>query len=612
MQTWYYAWRLIRYRPWEFGISFFCWLLYLNLPLLSGLLMLVLFNTLTGAGEAGWNAWTVVALLVGIEFGRAISYIATLLIFNSFWLIIQAIMRKNLLAWQVQGPGFRNLPASPGDIVSRFRDDTEELVVFLDSWIDVTGQIIFAAVSLVILLRINTLLTLLVFLPLGAVVFLLHLLGERIENYRRATREATGQVTGFIGEIFGTLLAIRVAGAEDHVLHHFRRLNDARRRAAVRDQVFSDLVDNFNLNFTNLGTGLILLLSAQAIRSGTFTIGDFALFVSYLSWVTGFPRWIGRLITRQKQASVSVKRLTELLAGTSGDQLVAHGSLYLRGSFPSVDQPEQESDNDLQTLEIMDVTAHYPESQHGIEGVTLCIKRGTCVVVTGSVGSGKTTLFKVLLGLLPKETGEIRWNGQVVSDPATFFVPPRCAYTPQTPILFSETLKENILLGLTEKEVPLREAISLSVLEQDIPTLENGLDTLLGPKGVKLSGGQIQRTAAARMFVRGKELLIIDDLSSSLDVETERTMWERIFSLTTLTCLVASHRPAVLRRADQIIVLKDGKVVGQGKLDELLMTCAEMQRLWAQEKNGAKGTEEEVPAPPQVERRSVLEKEIQH
>jgi len=480
---------MIRFRPryWlpNLGSMLFLMLMFQVPPLVTR----QYFNLVTGDEPVRLGLWGIIALLFASELGRVLGIFGLISTNVPFFVHSMTLLRKNLLRNILKRPGASALPDSPGEAISRFRGDVFEIPLFA-LWInDMLGNVLFGIIALAIMLSISPVITLLAIFPFIIVGIVANAATDRIEKSRRASRKATGIVTGFIGEVFGSVQAIKVATAEDGVIARFKSLNDERRRLSLKDRLFNEILHSIFRNAVNLGTGVILILAAQSIGQGEFTVGDFALFVFYLEFISDLTAFSGLLIARYRQIGVSVERMGRLMEGASPHALVEFSSIYLDGDYPEIVYPEKTEKDYLQCLDATNLTYHYPDSDHGINGIDLRLDRGTFVVITGRVGSGKTTLLRTLLGLLPMDEGEIRWNGARVQDPGAFFVPPRSAYTAQVPRLFSNSLRDNILMGLRRDDEAVLHAIYQAVMETDLEDLEDGLETLVGPKGVKLSGG---------------------------------------------------------------------------------------------------------------------------
>lgn len=570
MNTIQFVWQVVRIRKWVFFINLIIFVLFTALSLLSGYVIYALFESLSG--PSSYSTGLLIAMIAVLAASRIITNVFSLLT----WAIIQFsylyLLRKNMLEHVLRGKGTRQ--NGTGDTMNRMRDDAFAIIHYLEYWIDGSAALIYTAASLVILFRIDPWVTTLIFIPLCAVLVVAKQLNHRIEKYYRLSRDSDGKVVNFLEDVLGGARAIKLASAVPSVLSRFEELNKVRQVNGVKNATFISILGSINDNIANLAIGGILLAAAGAMRAGDFSVGEFALFVTYLTQVAQCITKLGWFAAKHKTVQISIERMRQVI----GDQ-PAEALLQTHEPLGAGQQPRAEP---LDTLEVRGLSYSYPESKQGIHDINFTVRKGECIVITGKVGAGKTTLIHALLGELPHQEGELLWNGQPVAEPSDFFQPPVAAFTPQLPRLFSSTIRSNIVLGLQKSDAQVQEALHMAVMEEDVDRMDAGLQTLAGPRGIKLSGGQVQRTAAARMLIREVDLYIMDDISSALDRETEMLLLERLLQKRGKTLIIVSNRPAALEKASRIIVMDEGRIAAQDTLEQLLQSNRYVQDLYEQ------------------------------
>jgi ATP-binding cassette subfamily B protein len=575
-------WELIKRQPLRYAAAQVLWISIWSMQILVGLIIAWYFDVLTAGITTSQLGW-IIAALFGYAAGRSVFIFLGMRNQASLLFRAGALMRRNLLGRIYELPGAAALDESPGEVVSRMRDDVEHVVEPFDFTVDVAGAGIAGIISFIILWNIDPVITVVVLVPMLVVAVVANRTGGIVRRYRMNARAATEDITGFLGETFAATQSVKVAGAEQHMLSRFAALNDVRRSMMVKDRTLTAVLEATFRNTVNISTGLILLLAAGrlgATGSAGISIGQFALFVYLVTQITETAFFYGMYVARVKQATVSIERLTNTMAGEPWERLVSDSPLYLAHDdmtlIESLPTPAP-----FQSLSASGLSYRYPGTDVGIDDVDLDIHEGEFVVVTGRIGAGKTTLLRTVLGLLPADSGIVVWNGETVDDPSAVLIPPLVAYTPQVPRLFSMSLRNNLDLGSGLTSDDLADSIHIATMTHDVEAMDEGLETMIGPRGVRLSGGQVQRSASARMFARRPQLLVLDDVSSALDVETEQTLWSRLFeSRSEVAALVVSHRRAALAMADKVVVMDAGRIVAVGTADELESSSKEFRAIW--------------------------------
>jgi ATP-binding cassette subfamily B protein len=579
--------RLLVYRPWIFIISLLCNILIFSHSAAVAYFVREILNTVEAGVRSGTSALLGVKLflvgILGVSLLRIAAITVCAVIDNIQRFYYENLLRSNIMKIIYKQNNIKNIAGKSEKAFEILDDDVPACAFPAQLLSEVLGFVVYSLIAIASLMVINWKVTIYIFIPLSLAILIIRIASKKIKGNRKLNREIHEKVSETISDIANLAQTIKISGEHDSVLNHYEKLNRKRLDVVLKDKLFESIVQAVTGSTVYIGTAVMMLVIAKSMMQGEFPIGDFSMFVCYLGTLASCVDRITELVSEAKQAEVSYDRIIELVGKQSENQLTAHYDLSAFGDMGKFEYGCMER-MPLKEFDVRNLTYCHDDDRNGIFDISFTLKPGEVLVVAGGIGSGKSTLLNVLMGNLPKDSGQVFWNGAEIQHQKDFFVPPNVAYTPQITRMFSDTIRENLLMGRHASEVEISEVLCDAVFEGDVDEMENGLDTQVGSRGNRLSGGQKQRFALARMFIHDAELYVMDDSSSAIDIETEKEFWNRFeknIAKKKFACIIASNKKYVLERADKIIFLKNGHVEGFGKADELSTRCAEFARIYA-------------------------------
>ena len=445
-----------------------------------------------------------------------------------------------------------------GALVSRIMVDPEGVRNLVGTgFVQLIGGILTAAFALIILIKLNALMTLfsLIILIIFGII-MLKTFGY-IRPIFRLRGEINAQVTGRITETIGGIRVIKGFHAEKREDEVFKKGVGKLFLNVKKSLTATALVSMTTLLLTGFTYAVVMSFSAFAVLRKDMTTGDFVIYIMYLA-LLAFPI---------VQMSNIGSQITEAFAGL--DRMNDILSLDLEGTESERTISLDKIDGDI---EFRNVFFEYHENVPVIHDVSFKAGKGTVTALVGSSGSGKTTISSLVASFLKPDRGEIYLDGKNLANVKLDDFRKKLAVVLQDDFLFEGTIKENILFGNPDaSDEQLSNALNAAHIPEFSDKLPDGIDTLIGERGVKLSGGQKQRVSIARAIIADPKILILDEATSNLDTETERLIQA---SLETLfkgrTTFVIAHRLSTIRRAAQILVIEEGKIQEQGTHEELI------------------------------------------
>lgn len=448
--------------------------------------------------------------------------------------------------------------AKTGELVSRIMSDVEGVRNLVGTgFAQMIGGVLTAVISLILLISISPMMTLYVLLPVAIFGLVSLKAFGKIRPIFRERGKINAQVTGRLTETLGGIRVIKGFNAEAQEIKTFEKGVDELFQNVKASLTATSFVTSAGTLLLGLASAGIMGMGGYMIMKGEMTFGDFLAFTLYL----------GFMIAPIVQMSNIGSQLTEAFAGLDRTEEIMNTPLESDDKKRTISLPVIQGD-----VEFSDVSFAYESGKEVVKGINFKAPAGSVTALVGTSGSGKSTIAGLVATFLNPDSGKIILDGYDLQDITLDSFRSQLGVVLQDDFLFEGTIRENILFPRPmASEEELQNAVSAAHVKEFTDRFEQGLDTLIGERGVKLSGGQRQRIAIARAILANPKILILDEATSNLDTESETLIQASLKELMKgRTAFVIAHRLSTIRQADQILVIEGGKIVERGKHEELI------------------------------------------
>ena len=444
-----------------------------------------------------------------------------------------------------------------GDLMSRISEDVSKVRMYVGpAFMYSINTISLFIIVISYMISIAPILTLYTILPLPILSFTIYKLSRIINEKSTLVQEVLSKMSSSAQESFSGIAVIKSYNLQSKIYNKFNDFaieSYQKNMSLVKVQAWFFPLMILLIGCSNL---IVIYIGGNQYINNEIEIGvlaEFIIYVNMLTWPVAVVGWITSIVQQaeasQKRINSFLKEQPEIIDGKGVDK-------FIKGE-----------------IELNNVSLLYPETQiEALKGVSLKISEGSTVGIIGNIGSGKSSILDIISRLYDPSEGSIKLDGVDMKEYTLDQIRENIGYIPQNAFLFSESIEDNIRFGAQKIELKdIKEASKKAAVHQNIISFKDSYDTLLGERGVTLSGGQIQRISIARALIKNSKILLLDDCLSAVDTDTEEEILKNLKNVSTKkTTVIVSHRISSLKHADKIIVLENGKIIQQGKHSDLI------------------------------------------